>query len=138
VTVLLNEISGHVKISLTGKDKKEVPCTNDPKDRLVCSFKPEKYSNYSVKVEGESGSPQSKFSITYKTEKASCFSSSLNHPIFVSLPAKSFSCFVFAINREIDLSLTLSQTHLQLMDHQIVTEILLNDSPYSYVSTTHT
>jgi hypothetical protein len=53
------------------------------------------------------------------------------------LAGKSHSCFSFNLNREIDLELAFSFTHLQIMDKQIATSIALNDKPYSAVATPH-
>jgi hypothetical protein len=50
VTVLVNEISGHVKLRVIDQDKKTVACTNTFQQRISCNFKTSKNSNYTVKV----------------------------------------------------------------------------------------
>lgn len=39
ITVLVNEVSGHVSVAVFDRNKKVVNC-NEPKDRLACSFSP--------------------------------------------------------------------------------------------------
>lgn len=50
IIVLLNEISGYVRMFVLDQNKNILPCINAPADRLTCKFAPQKNSNYSVKV----------------------------------------------------------------------------------------
>jgi hypothetical protein len=78
-----------------------------------------------VKVDGDINQ-QNTFTITYKTQKRQCFSGKLNQPLYVTLAAGEVQCYSFNVNREISIIFAASFTHLQLFDHQITTNLLIN------------
>jgi hypothetical protein len=53
ITVFLNEISGHVRMTIFDQSKKETKCVNSD-TRLFCKFVSETNRNYSIKVQNES------------------------------------------------------------------------------------
>ncbi len=69
---------------------------------------------------------ENKFTISYTTDKAQCFLSKLNQPIFVNLIAKSNECFTFDTKRDISMLLKSAFTHIQLLEQQIDTNISIN------------
>lgn len=78
--------------------EKHVTCINQTENRLICKFYPQTFSNYSVKVFGDP-KQQSKFAISYKTQRRTCFSGKLNQPLYVTLESKISQCYSFNVNR---------------------------------------
>jgi hypothetical protein len=126
VTAEVMQLSGTVNMEIRDGENKTVQCSNgsSSNNKISCSFTAKERVVYSAVVTAKKGDVQ-KFIIMYYKQD-SCFSYSLNLPLYLSLAAAEKTCVAYSLSKLTELEVTTNAPLLSLLNQTLSMVVCLN------------